>query len=652
MSLPAILSAISMAEEVLRELEREHDKKESKKEREELRKKIEKQTEKIKELKEELHEISKQHVKEQEELRQENVKEEPSATKEQTQNNVAQSSNNQMNNPQTQQNQGPGFFKELGSIAKEALKNRTRAKVHSIFSGKESRDSDGNKKESPGKAQIAVFLVIIIHLIDILFLGLMEIGPTLPGKVILYVALAFMCYFLLKEFYYGNFAAYAIQTYAILTVLSIGLYPFLGYILSLLPIEGFVTYLSVVAMIVPPWYIYLTYSEGIRIPVITAFIGGAYIAILFALIITASLTATTSFQDLGIEVAGVNPSVPFQVLTAFIVDTGENIWENIKSTFDAGGAAIDRRINQTLGLGYQGEIEQVREQTGVFIEDFAPLATEYRTDENIIVFGALRARSFTEQEVPINLRCEATRGQETIQGVANPPFISVARQAQRPVRCEFEPGLLSPGRYTVTIYAEFDFQTTSYTEHFFVGSDQLNALRDGELDGNPNWNSRMRVPNLPTTVYTRGPVSIGMQQSSRMPIEVTPGTNTEFLLRFGAENRERSFGEIKEMKQFTLRLPNNIELHQCTLPMSSQSAQTGSLLTQSENYKTVTFLASPGSRIVELGCLARITNTHANNYISGTLIPIVATIVAEVDYRYELFARTHISVVEVEGVIA
>ena len=539
-----------------------------------------------------------------------------------------------------------GFF----SAVKKIVKRRAIETIKfSISNSKINKNPSISKAEDngPGAAYFAVILVILFHLTDAYFTGLMAIDNTLPVKIMMYTVLAFAVFYLLNGYYEGNYAGHAIKTYSILTVLSIGLYPFLAWIFTILPLSEYVSFLSVAALILPPWYVYLTYFEGIKVPLLTNAIRTIYIGLLFLLIVPAALMAGGSVQELGVDVEAVNPSIPFTILKEFMLEETQRIKETFESSISSGRTQFDRRLNETLGIGYHGEIERARDQTGVFIQNFNSLSTTFYEDERAVFLGVLRARSFSMDEVDIKLSCEAIpRSGSRISGKvitpANDNIVTISTNAQIPIRCEFEPNQLTPGRHEIRMYADFDFETTSSTIHYFVGADIIESLRTPGRATTPSWNSIMRISSTPNTIFTGGPVSIGMDNSAEMPIEVFSNADTVFPIRYGVQNLNLQLGEIQQIHNFTIKLPQTISLDSCT-PNTAESRNINDIIQGFKAY-TINFQAEPGrpTRVAEIMCFARIREADANNFISGSLQSIEPSIIGQAVYTYKLRATTNI----------
>ena len=502
----------------------------------------------------------------------------------------------------------------------------------------------GNMIPSPSGGSLnfgVLFLLIIATVwqwIEVMYMNLHTMIPPTITRVVVYIVISIFLVALIPD---DKSKLMYEQTGLVLFYLF-GI-PLLHLLhMSLQLHVTFELVLTIIALM--PWYlIYALYFKNLE--------GGKFVTtikfLLFLTILVAvlsSMATAITFSDIG---AGDYYDQP--------IDVGRNIdyfWNDVvrpslSSTLEGALGVItgvqegfDRQINQTLGREYQSEIERTREQTGIVLEDFT-LRSQIREFEDINYNVPVRIRTFEEHEEVqrMDFDCYAERGDERINGTANPQYIEYRNFDAESVLCTIEN--VSRGRYEVFLEATFEFETWGYAPFYFIRAE---TIEERALAGERIDSRAFGIPRRPIMTHTNAPVRMGMNQSGPMPIEVFGDRETTFPLDFGVENRFLLDGEINNINEFNIITPDTIDVdrERCTLPYDDLNRNVRGL----DNYHNYVFNVDTDSKILQVSCAANIAPERRSELIEEGVDGITeATIVGVASYKYSLRNSARVEVV-------
>lgn len=535
-------------------------------------------------------------------------------------------------------------------------------KIPKFGGGKGSSSSKTPSNPSnPGKffSEMLMLVALGIHLIDVFYLGAsIDRGP-IQIRVFMYFALVLTTVGITE-----GFSVHAIKRHIGVAAIPVFLIPLLGHLANLFgaspdvtdKIAGFTLLLPIYAfyLLKRPYLNYKLIGDTRTKRFFSAFILPSgwlriFIVILTVAIISEVLVASAGIAGEGAGAAGFQGTgfSPREVLGGardILVSPFERLIDFIRSVGPGVSNIYDDLYNQTLGAYYTGQVEQNKEQTGAFIRDFNPLGTLFE-GVPVELVATVQLRSFVEK-VNISTSCYAvnTRDNTRIQGNTSPELIeNVFRNNYLSVSCRFDH--LSEGRYDVFFTADFNFETWAYTTLTFMDRDFLSDLYSDFVDVNREFDINTRT----RTIFTSGPVMLGMNDGRDLPISLS--TNREEqdnLVTIGLTLDERhqpgASGKIRNVEYFQIRAPEEFRFlaENCAIPGG------GSLTTEPdelEGYNVHTFDVThvPGI-YTTVSCNSRISPTEARNILRDPSGKRDVTIVGTAIYDYEMSRRVNIYV--------
>ena len=477
-------------------------------------------------------------------------------------------------------------------------------------------------------AGLLIILAIIIHVVDYMF-GFRIDWVSMLVRGFVYIVLSVLAIIFIDE----DKQSLAREV-AVVSAIPVIIIPLVFWLVSLIGFpDSFSITFRTLAFVIPVWPLYLVFYKQISI-FLVSFLVKLYtvimllIGLIYVLSVSLQLGALPDETSVPDHYFDVRESVSYfweDMVKAPIVNT----WSSIRDIDYQG--AIDRRVNQTLGRDYQGDVIRARDETGIFIDDFR-LSSRYATGDDVTFQVPVRVRTFEEDEtVSFRFNCTASDGRDTINGTLSDETLTLGNFDSSSVFCTFEN--VSRGRYTVDFRATFNFSTTGYSVFYFIDSDILMQMHDGSETQAARY---FRINTVPFTEYTRSPVSVGMNQSSRLPIPLHSGRDTSFTLSYGVQNANLRFGDVERVNKFELSLPREIVLdsERCTLEFDNvRDAEV-------PGYRTYTFEPPTRGATLEVGCQAVVSPDNARSLVTSAFNEISeVTILSRAEYEYTLLRR-------------
>ncbi len=528
--------------------------------------------------------------------------------------------------------------------------------------------------------EILLLLAIIVHFVDAKYLGFSMSTAAMSYRIIMYVIFCVFVHLILNK---GWPVQDSILEMLKISAIPLFIVPLISVILNLLSVpDQIVSTISKIVLLFPIWVFYIAYVRQKLMPLGKGWkwIGNLlftpsgwvrlYSLYLFIVIIFYFLTAAGAFLTGGVnsgsgfsipgysgipgaENSGFDFEVASQGAKEFFTNSFTKMYSSLNKFFKGASTGFNDLKNQTMGQYYTGQVEQNKELTGVFITDFHVTGKQYDSVP-IIAYGYIRARSFVEG-VTINASCYAqslTNKSVVYAGTADPSRLeNIYIEDQRGVVCTFDQdingkGGLPAGRYQIYLILEFNFETWAYKQYYFLDRDYLIYLKiSGE---NPN--TKLGIPQKTSTIYTNGPVMIGMDDKIEMPFAIS-SNNTNYLpIGMTLDDKPMTYGvkgEVTRVNKYTLRLPREFEVKTCTY--KDYTSQPDGNVT---GYNIYTFNIPPNALVgayMTLNCNLEIAGDSVKNIIPGANTPAIVSIVGTSTYDYKLSKMISITVEKTPG---
>ena len=294
---------------------------------------------------------------------------------------------------------------------------------------------------------------------------------------------------------------------------------------------------------------------------------------------------TAAAQSAGISEYQYEPLSLWEMILAFwsvIADGTSTVWGGIRSEYN-------ESFTQATQRSYVGQVErQQGRPLGVFIRDLRPERSLYHfepgengslglgTDRQVLWFGNLEASTFAD-EMNVSLGCvyeypiQGSDERREVRGSARPDrplsirFTGAEFTDVYPFDCSVDMQemlaaagpLATRGQFFTT--ANFSFETWGYSTVTFMDSEVINEYRREGTDPA----RELGIASTVQSVYTPGPLSLGMLDRQRLPFRVDlqrPDSN--YLPAFGVtlQNRWQAQGKVTSFKELVLQVPEVFEL--------------------------------------------------------------------------------------------
>lgn len=235
-------------------------------------------------------------------------------------------------------------------------------------------------------------------------------------------------------------------------------------------------------------------------------------------------------------------------------------WDNFKNFFTK---SYNQSMTNIYGDYYTGQVEQNQgKPLGVFLEDMKG-DTEFLVGDTIDIWAKLKVQSIRNDDetgndkINITVKCSLKNGTKAILGEVTPrENFSVTSFEEEFLQCRFKGLNLTPGYYQVTFNATFNFDTQSYLKAYYMDKERKRTLIAGEVDILREYGI---TDSNPTAIYTGGPVKIGMETTSPLPVGVPDPTTENFTSYIGITiDKNWAEGSIKSINDLRITLPEGL----------------------------------------------------------------------------------------------
>jgi len=234
----------------------------------------------------------------------------------------------------------------------------------------------------------------------------------------------------------------------------------------------------------------------------------------------------------------------------------------------SGASAVSKTfamaVAQATGQKYDGQEEN---QRGIFLENLRPIETQLYTDSNVIIEARIRAQN-VPGTIPIKNIC-IIPGLE--QGNTTPSSVSLGNNDENIIDCELGK-IGKEGSYEVKFISTFTYETDADITYTFMNKNTYRLL---DTDNTGNINTKLGITDMALATYTGGPVELGLP-SLHQPLKIDPQNPNDIQYPFGVSLTNMwPRGTIIRGLQYTLEVPESVQLEKCTRAIASQSTKDG-----------------------------------------------------------------------------
>ncbi len=248
-----------------------------------------------------------------------------------------------------------------------------------------------------------------------------------------------------------------------------------------------------------------------------------------------------------------------------------DFWQGIRNLGESSRAALESQIQYAI----TGKVEENQyEPLGVQLVDVEAADEKFYEYDQVVVWGTVKARTL-DDIIKIQVGCYLKDNGDRpykIDDVKPPTPFSVFTLEEQDFVCSFDvceldadDCILKEGSNTVTAFADFNFETLAYLKTYFINNERLRTMR---REGIEDVLGQFGIDEKnPVAVYTNGPVEIGMETTTALIGVRREGYDNypKPTISISIQNRQGWEGNIRELTELILFVPNNIVLEECPL---------------------------------------------------------------------------------------
>lgn len=301
-------------------------------------------------------------------------------------------------------------------------------------------------------------------------------------------------------------------------------------------------------IVFPIWPIYLGLKANIGF--IHFYINLWIVVFLIVLILGVGLKLRPGqFITFGGRLEATQATNVFNFLRDEFKQIGTTLLKQFKPT-----AWADYFWNATGMNYYFGMVENNKNTpVGLYLLNVRPADKYFYEGSPVIVWADIRGKSFLD-EITVIPSCYIDKKG---YGIAKPPSFSILGEEHNTLSCEFTN--LSRGSYQARVGATFNFETWAYVTYTFV---DIEMKRSYELQGK-SINTELDIDMMPASVYTNGPVMLGMSSMVDQPVGIDVKYNTREPILGVTLDNAWSEGKIGRVDEFIIMVPGDFELKDC-----------------------------------------------------------------------------------------
>ena len=449
-----------------------------------------------------------------------------------------------------------------------------------------------------GSAKIKLFLIIIIglHVWDLLS-GYNRIGPNFVWWLTVYALLALVgAPFFLDD---GEGWLHTFLSRKVFVFVGVSVVAFLlPIIISKLP-DALITNATfrLLIGISAPWVIFLFVSgtEDRMVVILRNFWLIVWIVFFLALIFRSINGLHTPSQLQGSYDINIGDAI--KEVFGTIKDSFSKTFKRIIGVPVSITSFVNRNINDSVGRDFSGQVDPYANgDLGVRFTQLRAYQDRFMSGQDVVVWADIQGETFNDQ-INVELRCyaQSTDGKvyngtvRTQNGLDGRVLIQMREKVS--ASCTFEG--LPKGNYNVWFTGVFVFETWSYIQYYFAPDELVKNMWQQDLDPA----REAGIPERPVSIFTSGPVNLGLASERDQPIPVNPypgkGMSPDRTLPpFGASIiNQWTDGEVLSVRQITLLVPDPFLLKDCDRDpvLGSRKDPRGERRSEMEGYREYTF---------------------------------------------------------------
>lgn len=311
----------------------------------------------------------------------------------------------------------------------------------------------------------------------------------------------------------------------------------------------------------------------------TQVIGTVYLFILLILFIGANwIYARDIIQVYAPDISIDAPGVPLAMTLSYV--RKDIIFDGIIGLYDLLKESTISFFTGTINYAiepFQGKVERgSKEKLGVYLSDFRTFSSSYREGDEAVFNINLYAKSL-DFPVDLSLKCildpEAVLSSNNFLGKIYPKqSYKGVLELEEIIECSFDK--ISAGEHDILFSAKVsDFTTSAYLKGYFINEETLRTLKSRGIEP---LDSFKLSDKSPTAVYTKGPLEVGMELSSKPFISLKE--NTDFILRISLRNLWS--GKLNSISEIYLIVPSDIDVTEFSKTKNQERKSCTSLPTE------------------------------------------------------------------------
>ena len=271
-----------------------------------------------------------------------------------------------------------------------------------------------------------------------------------------------------------------------------------------------------------------------------------------------------SAADATLQFGGTADGNPVETLKTQYLRTKDGIVRLWTGTAAKPRQFLNESIAFATGDAYTARVDRnAKTDIGVTLGDIQLAQPTFTTADRVGYFTTIEAQTI-ETILKLRVNCTAKDDKnklisssllETISPDTSKEPIEIAQQETIDVDCVYRAGAIRPGRPTLTVGAEFDTFTLSYLRTYFMDRDRLRELRSAKIDPFKQYGIKDRKP---VTIYTDGPISVGMGFSTP-PVGIDTDSD-EFTGTLGITIKNVWPGQIKNVSFIAVFIPKGFSM--------------------------------------------------------------------------------------------
>ncbi len=399
------------------------------------------------------------------------------------------------------------------------------------------------------------FITLFLHIIDV-WLGRYSGNAGSDGIFLVVYAIlglgAILLVFRDEKSVWGEIA--------IVTVIAYGLPYLTGWLSKSNNLISALT-LTLVLAFGPTWTFYLGLRFGDRLGKVgTVFWVYFTLWMVCILILTLpNIQKTQNAFSLGESI--VLETSPWEALKTF----GTNVKVAFLNLVNNTKTEADKQIAFAKGDTYTGKVDsQAKTKLGITLADLKLTQPSFSTEDSVGVYSLISGEAI---DTPLAVKISCT-GKDNANSLVTLPKISpdtsvtaldLGALESADVDCTFAPKVFTAGKATITVGAEFNTQTLAYLKTYLMDKDRLRENRAAKIDPFQQYGITDRAP---VTVYTSGPVNIGMSFGTP-PVGIGQNDN-EFSSTLGITITNAWTGTIKKLDKAIIIIPRGFHVSELT----------------------------------------------------------------------------------------